>query len=115
MPEFTEGKWRYLECSREIFAPATTADNNPFGFAIADISFDHDIPEKEKHANGRLIAAAPELYDTVCNLLDYAYEALRWAGGENETRGNAPNILRDIQEAQQLIDRINGKEANYEA
>lgn len=56
--------------------------------------------------NARLIAAAPELYDAVCDLLDYAYEALHWAGGENETRGKAPMILREIQEYQRLIERI---------
>lgn len=59
--------------------------------------------------NARLIAAAPELYEAVCGLLDYAYEALRWADGESETRGKAPMILREIQECQRLIERINRK------
>ena len=58
-------------------------------------------------ANARLIAAVPELYEAVCDLLDYAYEALHYAGGENETRGKAPGILRDIQEYQELLARIN--------
>ena len=59
--------------------------------------------------NAKLIAAAPELYDAVCDLLDYAYEALHWAGGENETRGKAPSIQREIQEYQRLIDRVKGE------
>lgn len=63
-------------------------------------------------ADARLIAAAPELYEAVCDLLDYAYEALHFAGGENETRGRAPRILREIQEYQTLIDRVKGEEAN---
>lgn len=59
--------------------------------------------------NAMLIAAAPELYEAVCGLLDYAYEALHWAGGENETRGKAPSIQREIQEYQRLIDRVKGE------
>ena len=107
MPDFSQGKWKYVESSREIFA--AQSEDALFGLAIAEISFDNDVSEKEKHANGRLIAAAPELYDAVCGLLDYAYEALHWAGGENETRGKAPSIQREIQEYQRLIDRVKGE------
>ena len=68
----------------------------------------------EAKANAQLIASAPELYDAVYVLLDYAYEALHWAGGETETRGNAPRILRDIQDCQKLLARINGKEDGHD-
>lgn len=67
-------------------------------------------PKEENESKARLIAAAPELYEAVCDLLDYAYEALHWAGGETETRGKAPGIWREIQDCQKLIDRVNGKE-----
>ena len=46
------------------------------------------------------------------DLLDYAYEALHLAGGGNEIRGKAPRILRDIQEYQELLARIAGKESD---
>lgn len=36
-------------------------------------------------------------------------EALHRAGGENETRGKAPSIQREIQEYQRLIDRVKGE------
>lgn len=108
MPYFSQGKWKYAESSREIFA--AQSEDAPFVLAIAEISFDNDVSEKEKHANGRLIAAAPELYEAVCELLDYAYEALHWAGGETEMRRKAPGIWQEIQDCQKLIDRVNGKE-----
>lgn len=60
----------------------------------------------------RMKEAALDLYDAVCGLLDYAHEALYWAGGEKEIRGKAPRILREIQECQQLLDRIDGKQNN---
>lgn len=64
--------------------------------------------DAESRANAWLIASAPELYEAVCDLLDYAYEALHRAGGENEIRGKAPRILREICEYQSLIDRVKG-------
>ena len=66
----------------------------------------------ERNRMERMKEAAPDLYDAVCGLLDYAHEALYWAGGEKEIRGKAPRILREIQECQQLLDRIDGKENN---
>lgn len=100
--DFTQGKWK-------VNAHA------PKGFTHADIDniISADgiyIASVQKEADARLIAAAPELYEAVCDLLDYAYEALHLAGGENEIRGKAPRILRDIQEYQELLARIDGME-----
>lgn len=105
--QITKGKWVKLFGS-EVWAQLNTAEKAtiPNVVQVAEV---FGTNYKELDANVRLIAAAPELYEAVCNLLDYAYEALHLAGGENETRGKAPRILREIQEYQQLIDRVNGK------
>ncbi len=76
MPDFTQGKWIYIESAREIFSPATQADDDPFGLAIADIPFDPDVPEKEKHANGRLIAAAPEMYEALKECAEFVEDII---------------------------------------
>ena len=71
MPDFTNGKWIYLASAMQIFTPATKADDDPFGLTITDIPFANDIPEKEKHANGRLIATAPEMYEALKECADF--------------------------------------------
>lgn len=101
MSLYSKGTWEavyYGPCEPHFFI-GTRDKTGSFHFVAYTI----------KEENARLITAAPELYEAVCDLLDYAYEALHLAGGENETRGKAPRILREIQEYQQLIDRINGK------
>ncbi len=96
MPEFTAGKWTaYEDCN-----------------LCTDMQYcvhcdKGDIARVFEAADAQLIANAPELYNTVYALLDYAYEALKRAGGKNETRGKAPRILRDIRESEELLARIN--------
>ncbi len=104
MPAFTKGKWSYADVStpyEQHFIIGTVDKTGTF--------YAHASTKTE--ADARLFAAAPELYEAVCDLLDYAYEALHWAGEENEIHGKAPRILRDIQEYQELLVRIDGKEA----
>lgn len=116
MSEFTKGKWLIqwvatkVGKQKHIEIDASVSVNDGVFKSIAKVS----RTDPEAQANARLIVAAPELYDAVCDLLDYAYEALHWAGGEAEIRGKAPKILRDIQQYQQLLNRIDGKEAQDE-
>ena len=116
MSEITKGKW-FLSSYQ------TKARNHTKIEVIASVSISEGVIKRiatisgtnaEAKANARLIASAPELYDTVYTLLDYAYEALHLAGGENEIRGNAPRILRDIQDCQKLLARIEGKEKSHD-
>ncbi len=114
MPAFTKGKWEitgekkrhlgYITCNISSWV---YDDESASQIEIATVDGTNNA---ETRANARLIAAAPELYEAVCDLLDYAYEALHWAGEENEICGKAPRILRDIQEYQELLVRIDGTE-----
>lgn len=115
MSDFTKGKWF-------LGSYQTKARNHKKIEVIASVSISEGVIKRiatisgtnpEAIANARLIASAPELYDAVYVLLDYAYEALHWAGVETETRGNAPRILRDIQDCQKLLARINKKEGSH--
>ena len=104
MSEFTGGKWKVIRCAGinelDVISEEKRIICCLFGYSVSRWG--------EHEANARLIACAPELYEAVCDLLDYAYEALHWAGGENETRGKAPRILSEIREYQSLIDRVKG-------
>ena len=62
MPDFTEGEWKYIPEIRGIIA--YDGDRRKiWGNAITtDLSNEYKTDE-EIHANGRLIAAAPELYE----------------------------------------------------
>ena len=111
MPGFTKGKWIYDEPFGVIVSDETCAVIASVQGAGTGSCF---CLTQEGQANARLIAAAPELYEAVYDLLDYAYEALHLAGGENEIRGKAPRILRDIQEYQELLARINGTGTGHE-
>lgn len=108
MTEFAKGKWSYSTyLKRGCFTLIRLeAEDKKLGILSG--------LQEENEANARLIVAAPELYDAVYDLLDYAYEALHWAGGENEIRGNAPKILRDIQDCQKLLARIDAKENGHD-
>ncbi len=107
MPEFTKGKWLIHEGH---FDGITLNPKQYYIYPDNGEPYKDDFIVCAEKGDAMLVANAPELYEAVCELLDYAYEALELAGGENEIRGKAPRILREIREYQQLIDRINGKE-----
>lgn len=81
--------------------------------------------DAESRANARLIASAPELYEAVCDLLDYAYDIIiidslshAWNGQgglldlqskliDTKYRGNSYNAWKDITPLQnQLVDAL---------
>ena len=99
MTEYTDGKWSYAICMERgnLSLIRLEAEGKKLGMLWGE--------KEENEANARLIAAAPEMYDAVCGLLDYAYEALHWAGGKDEIRGHAPRIWRECQE---ILDRVKG-------
>ena len=103
MTEFTKGKWSYTTYKERGSLSLIRLEAEGKKLCIL-----YGLKE-ENEANARLIACAPELYDAVYGLLDYAYEALHWAGGKDEKRGSAPRIWREIQECQEILDRVNGK------
>ena len=110
----TPGKWESDEEGEYVFTRVPSglmmvAQMRGWSYLTGELNLSSEEAIEVQKANARLMAAAPELYEAVCDLLDYAYEALHWAGGENETRGKAPMILRDIQECQKLIDRVKGE------
>ena len=54
----------------------------------------------------RLIAAAPELHEELREMLDYAREAYAWYGGDDEKRGKAPRVKKDIERVEALLRRV---------
>ncbi|MBR1437854.1 MAG: hypothetical protein IJ587_04890 [Synergistaceae bacterium] len=102
MNEFTRGKWKYfddLQCvgvindgditeiEIDIFAQDGNYD------CIADINCHSGYSKEEINANGRLIAAAPEMYQHLKLILN----------GELSS-----------DDVEQLLARIDGEEANNE-
>ena len=93
MPDFTKGEWKYIPEIRGIIA--YDGDRRKiWGNAITtDLSNEYKTDE-EIHANGRLIAAAPEMYDLLkklvgcsheddmCEITDTAYELLARIDGK---------------------------------
>lgn len=63
-------------------------------------------------ANARLIAAAPELFEELREILDYAREVYAQFGGDDEKRGRAPKIKADIDRVEALLKRVEGEETN---
>ena len=110
MADFTPGQWEVWDYD--------TPDTRDTGFggmykrikaisstAIAEVASFIGNP-----ADARLIAAAPELFEAVFELLYYAREVCDNNGGESETRGRAPRIWKEIQEYETLLQRVRGKE-----
>jgi hypothetical protein len=56
--KFTPGLWHYIADAGEVLSDVI----NDRGIDIVCTFDESDAPEHEIHANGRLIAAAPELY-----------------------------------------------------
>lgn len=66
--------------------------------------------EQVQAANARLIAAAPELYEELREILDYAREVYAQFGGDDEKRGRAPRIREDIVRVEALLKRLDGED-----
>lgn len=110
----TPGKWKPDSEGEYVFTLVPeglmmVAQMRGWSYLTGGLKLSPEEAVEVQKANARLIACAPELYEAVCELLDYAYEALRWAGGEKETRGKAPGIWREIQECLKLLDRVKGE------
>ena len=86
MSKFTKGKWKYLEALYEVTAypeDEGTWRKNKFGWPVytnggcwQDITGELcGLDEEEKHANGRLIAAAPEMYELLKELVCWKYDS----------------------------------------
>ena len=70
MSNFTKGKWKYLH---NLYQVVSYPENEPVFYDGNAQALWHDITgelniglnnsEEEAHANGRLIAAAPEMYE----------------------------------------------------
>lgn len=113
MSNFTQGPW---EVDNEDLYILAKDERGTFpvaemrGLGHMSIKYGQDKAVQILNANARLVAAAPELYEAVFGLFNYAYEVLHYAGGEEETRGRAPRILKEIREYEALLRRIEGEE-----
>ncbi|MBR1437852.1 MAG: hypothetical protein IJ587_04880 [Synergistaceae bacterium] len=88
MSKFTEGKWRVLY----------------FPEILGIVDEDND-PIQLNEANARLIAAAPEMYDEL-------YEVLQLLKGKSSYDGD--EFDQQAKSIQELFARIDGKEAKDE-
>ena len=64
-------------------------------------------------ANARLIAAAPELYEELHEMLYYARCVYEQHGGDDEQRGLAPKIKKDIDRVEALLRRVDPEEDEH--
>ena len=92
MIRFTQGKWFY----EKNYGVICNKDNNNGFTIICNAGNSQSFPpNEEEQANARLIAAAPKLYEILHNLLlpqsEFGYSDL-------------------LDEAQELINHIDGKE-----
>ena len=65
MLNFTKGKWHYIDSAAWVISVHEHSLDEP---EICDLSY--ETPEQERNANGRLIAAAPDMYRTLVKILD---------------------------------------------
>ena len=118
MSKFTKGKWKYLEALHEVTAYPETLGNNIYDCPVyADSGCGQDITgelrgsnEEEIHANGRLIAAAPEMYMLLNKAHDMLYRLIIGELTAIEFR----DLTKLIRESAELIARIDGDEAEHE-
>lgn len=115
MRQFTKGKWKYLEATQCVTAYPEGPGNWPVIDGMPtypdeqalwkDITGELCWNGEETDANGRLIAAAPEMYETLATLL----EELPIIAGDS--RHDA--LVLAMHEARKLLARIDGEEANH--
>lgn len=116
---YTPGPWETREIAgnganiparMEIVAPegegAKKLIANIYGFSLPT-----------GRANARLIAAAPELYEALREILDYVRldyvrEVYAQFGGDDEKRGRVPRIKEDIVRVEALLKRLDGEDEN---
>ena len=103
MPKFTLGKWYVTDAApmpghRSVRIRTRATKERPYGVFVTNAILDNRcITAEERNANARLIAAAPEMYDTLL----LAMGALR--DGHEYARKLADDI-------EALLARIDGKE-----
>ena len=72
MSKFTQGEWRYVENNTVVVGGE---QSKTIAYLISDIKFSEDgcieFPKDEYKANGRLITAAPEMYELLKALAFY--------------------------------------------
>ena len=95
MPDFTKGKW-FVENEFDI---KSDISENAY---VAQLYLTHS--DREIHANGRLLAAAPELYYELRELLGYLYNI--------QSEGYTPETQKDINRVEALLARIDGTKEN---
>lgn len=64
-------------------------------------------------ANARLIAAAPEMYEELREMLYYARCVYEQHGGDDEQRGLAPKVKKDIDRVEALLRRVDPEEDEH--
>ena len=99
MPNFTKGKW--VDCG-----DCTVGVENEDGTIkcwICECEPDYvHIEEENALANARLIAAAPEMYNELHNLLEYLYDI--------QSEGFMLQTQEDVNRVEALLARIDGEE-----
>ena len=111
MPDFTKGKWRYEECAgyKKHCSYRIRATRKETGATVnitTPITDYGKIPENERLANARLIAAAPELFDELYSVLGYLYAARVRATNTQYKL----SVMEDIKRIKALLARIEGEE-----
>ena len=103
MSEFTQGKWeadaKTIRVSCKVFRTIRVGDIDE-GHNIAIIPSLHGRTEQELLANTRLIAAAPKMYEALCELV----------GLDGCTSCSCQSLADALKEAQELVARIDGKQ-----
>ncbi|MBR1437352.1 MAG: hypothetical protein IJ587_02325 [Synergistaceae bacterium] len=96
MSEFTQGKWEAVFSSLGEY-PYYVTTNSEGNY--------HQIAFVDTEANARLIAAAPEMYDEL-------YEVLQLLKGKSSYDGD--EFDQQAKSIQELFARIDGKEDGHE-
>ncbi|MBR1437853.1 MAG: hypothetical protein IJ587_04885 [Synergistaceae bacterium] len=112
MSEFSKGKWRNE-------GNWIVADNIP----IAEVCTEYDEgmtyseqSERLRNANARLIAAAPEMYQLICDFLKVDKQKACAATAKNDPAYMMALIAQNgvVNMAKALVARIDGEEDNHE-
>ena len=92
MIEFTKGEWKLDEDNKHVMREITT--DKPIAVIIGE-------PDTERQANARLIAAAPEMYETLADIV-------------KELRAYGYHVREDLYslmtEAEEILTHVDGSE-----